>query len=48
MKADCKRNKGSVHSAAHRGATGKGVPVYNVARPVMAAMNGPNFALIEI
>lgn len=39
---------GHAHRGVHRGATGKGVPVYNVARPVMAAMNGPNFALIEI
>lgn len=39
---------GHAHRGVHRGATAKGVPVYNVARPVMAAMNGPNFALIEI
>lgn len=39
---------GHAHRGVHRGATAKGVPVYNVARPVMAAMDGPAFALLEI
>jgi len=39
---------GHAHRGAHRGKTPGGVPVYNVARPVMAAMEGPAFALIEI
>lgn len=39
---------GHAHRGAHRGATPRGVPVYNVARPVLAAMDGPAFALLEI
>lgn len=39
---------GHAHRGQHRGATPKGVPVYNVARPVLAAMDGPAFALLEI
>lgn len=39
---------GHAHRGVHRGATPGGVPVYNVARPVMAAMEGPAFALIEV
>jgi len=39
---------GHAHRGVHRGATPRGVPVYNVARPVMAAMDGPAYALLEI
>lgn len=39
---------GHAHRGAHRGTTPGGVPVYNVARPVLAAMDGPDFALMEI
>jgi len=39
---------GHAHRGVHRGATPRGVPVYNVARPVMAALEGPSFALIEV
>jgi Icc-related predicted phosphoesterase len=39
---------GHAHRGVHRGATPKGVPVYNVARPVMAALEGPPYALFEV
>jgi Icc-related predicted phosphoesterase len=39
---------GHAHRGVHRGATPKGIPVYNVARPVMVALEGPPYALIEI
>lgn len=39
---------GHAHRGVHRGATAKGVPVYNVARPVLAALGERPFALIEI
>lgn len=39
---------GHAHRGVHRGATPKGVPVYNVARPVLAARGEHPFAVIEI
>lgn len=45
VKAVC---HGHAHRGTHRGATPRGVPVFNVARPLMAAMDGPPFALIEV
>jgi Icc-related predicted phosphoesterase len=39
---------GHAHRGVHRGATPKGVPVYNVARAVLAAMGERPFALFEI
>ncbi|MBL8547639.1 MAG: metallophosphoesterase [Hyphomonadaceae bacterium] len=39
---------GHAHRGSHRGATPGGVPVYNVARPVMAALGGRPFALFEV
>jgi Icc-related predicted phosphoesterase len=39
---------GHAHRGIHRGATAKGVPVYNVARPVLAALGERPFALFEI
>lgn len=39
---------GHAHRGVHRGATPKGVPVYNVARPVMVARGERDFALFEI
>jgi Icc-related predicted phosphoesterase len=39
---------GHAHRGVYRGATVKGVPVYNVARPVLAAMGGRPYALFEI
>lgn len=39
---------GHAHRGVHRGATPKGVPVYNVARPVMAARGERDFALFEV
>jgi Icc-related predicted phosphoesterase len=39
---------GHAHRGVHRGATPRGVPVYNVARPVMAALGERPYALFEI
>jgi Icc-related predicted phosphoesterase len=39
---------GHAHRGVHRGATPRGVPVYNVARAVLAAMGERRFALFEI
>ena len=39
---------GHAHRGVHRGTTPKGVPVYNVARPVMAAQGDRAFALFEV
>lgn len=39
---------GHAHRGVHRGVTAKGVPVYNVARPVMTALEGRPYALFEI
>ncbi|MGQ0531736.1 MAG: metallophosphoesterase family protein [Caulobacteraceae bacterium] len=39
---------GHAHRGVHRGSTPKGVPVYNVARQVLAAMGERPFALFEI
>jgi Icc-related predicted phosphoesterase len=39
---------GHAHRGAHKGATPKGVPVDNVARPVMAALGGRPYANFEI
>lgn len=39
---------GHAHRGVHRGATPKGVPVYNVARPVMIAQGERDFALFEV
>lgn len=39
---------GHAHRGVHKGATPKGVPVYNVARPVMAALGGRPYAVFEI
>lgn len=38
---------GHAHRGAYQGATAKGVPVYNVARPVLAR-GGRSFAVIEV
>lgn len=39
---------GHAHRGVHRGETPRGVPVYNVARPVMAALGDKPYALFEI
>lgn len=39
---------GHAHRGVHRGVTPGGVPVYNVARPVMASIGERPFALIEV
>jgi Icc-related predicted phosphoesterase len=39
---------GHAHRGIYRGATPKGVPVYNVARPVLSALGQRAFALLEV